>query len=99
MSALQHIPASRQSEHDALVRLLMGYADPADADAPAIAEWIARSAMEPEHLWRAMGVSSRAELRALFERHFPALAAENTRDMRWKKFLYKRLCGWSGFEG
>lgn len=28
---------------------------------------------------------------------FPTLYEANTKDMRWKKFLYKRLCGWSGF--
>ena len=28
---------------------------------------------------------------------FPALEAANDKDMRWKKFLYKRMCGWSGF--
>jgi nitrogen fixation protein NifQ len=25
-------------------------------------------------------------------RWFPALAARNDRDMKWKKFLYKQLC-------
>jgi nitrogen fixation protein NifQ len=46
-----------------------------------------------------MRLSDRAELRTLLEQHFPELAAGNTKDMRWKKYLYKRLCGWPGFEG
>ena len=74
-------------------------AAPNDPAAPAVAERIARASLEPGHLWRAMGLTDRADLRALFETHFPALAAGNDRDMRWKKYLYKRLCGWPGFHG
>ena len=32
------------------------------------------------------------ELSELFARNFPRLAALNSRDMKWKKFLYKQLC-------
>ena len=74
-------------------------AAPNDPEAPAVAERIATAALEPGHLWRAMGLTDRADLRELFETHFPALAAGNDRDMRWKKYLYKRLCGWPGFHG
>ncbi len=44
-------------------------------------------------------LQDRSELRVLLQTHFPELAAGNTRDMRWKKYLYKRLCGWPGFQG
>jgi nitrogen fixation protein NifQ len=46
-----------------------------------------------------MGLVNRSELRTLLFTHFPTLAAGNTKDMRWKKYLYKRLCGWPGFDG
>lgn len=79
--------------------MLMEYADPADAEALAAADVIARGSLLDGHLWRAMQLESRGELRAMMETHFPELAAGNTRDMRWKKYLYKRLCGWPGFHG
>lgn len=44
------------------------------------------------HMWRDMGLASRAELRALLAAASPRVAARNTRDMRWKKFLYRELC-------
>lgn len=75
----------------------MSHAAEKDAISRARAEWIARSALEPGHLWRSMGVASRDELRQIMFDTFPSLAAANDRDMRWKRFLYKRLCGWSGF--
>jgi nitrogen fixation protein NifQ len=93
------IPRERQAEYSALVRLLMEHAAPDDDLAPGVADRISRAAMRPGHLWRAMELQDRGELRALFERHFPTLAAGNTKDMRWKKYLYKLMCGWPGFEG
>ena len=30
-------------------------------------------------------------------RHFPVLHAGNTKNMRWKKFFYHRLCELEGF--
>jgi len=97
MDDTQGIPEDRADEFRQLVDLLMEHASPDDAAAPSVAEWVARSALAPGHLWRAMGLESREEVRALMREHFPALEAANDRDMRWKMFLYKRICGWSGF--
>ncbi len=97
MSGASDIPADRRAEYEAIQALLMGYAAPDDAEATPLAEWIARGALGERHLYVDMGLSARAELRALLEAHFPAFAAENTEDMRWKKFIYRRLCGWEGF--
>lgn len=93
------IPENRQAEYEGLVKLMLEHADPADADASIVADAVARGALQDGHLWRSMRLQDRAELRALLEAHFPQLAAGNTKDMRWKKYLYKRLCGWPGFEG
>lgn len=87
----------RDEERRQLVALLMDSAEVDDEETRRTAEWIARSALEPGHLWRAMGVESRDEVRRIMRERFPSLEAANDRDMRWKKFLYKRLCGWSGF--
>lgn len=93
------IPAERQAEYTALVSLLMESAASDDAEAQRVAEWVAGAALQPGHLWRSMGVADRSELRCILETHFAELAAGNTKDMRWKKYFYKRLCGWPGFHG
>jgi nitrogen fixation protein NifQ len=53
---------------------------------------VARRAMQPEHLWEDLGLRSRAELSRLLMRHFEPLARDNTRNMRWKRFFYRKLC-------
>ncbi len=62
-----------------------------------LARIIARRALEPGHLWQALGLFDRAELRRLLETHFPALALRNTGNMRWKKFFYRELCATQGY--
>lgn len=97
MSEPPHIPAEKLAEYEALIALLVADASPDDPHVESAARAIARAALEPGHLWRSMGLASRDELRAIFAEHFPELYAANDKDMRWKKFLYKRLCGWEGF--
>ncbi len=81
--------------------LLVGYL-PAGADGrtPPPALWLAHilaaRTAHPGHLWRAMGLFARTELTAAISRHLPALMSDNTRGMRWKRFLYKKLCEQSG---
>lgn len=93
------IPDSRRSEYDGLVGLLLDFSIPGDEQAVEIADRVARGCLIDGHLWCAMQLGSRAELRELLENHFPELSGGNTKDMRWKKYLYKRLCGWPDFEG
>ncbi|TWA98927.1 nitrogen fixation protein NifQ [Bradyrhizobium stylosanthis] len=57
-----------------------------------LAAMIARRAMEPNHLWEDLGLRERPELSRLLARHFAPLAAQNTNNMRWKRFFYRRLC-------
>nr|WP_284272718.1 nitrogen fixation protein NifQ [Bradyrhizobium iriomotense] len=57
-----------------------------------LAAMIARRAMEPNHLWEDLGLRARPELSRLLARHFAPLAAQNTKNMRWKRFFYRRLC-------
>jgi len=45
-----------------------------------------------------MGLIARPEPTAAIRHHLPALAAANARGMRWKRFLYKKLCGLGGGE-
>ncbi|WP_439396900.1 nitrogen fixation protein NifQ [Bradyrhizobium sp. PMVTL-01] len=57
-----------------------------------LAAMIARRAIEPDHLWEALGLRNRGELSLLLSRHFAPLAARNVNNMRWKRFLYRMLC-------
>lgn len=61
-----------------------------------IARLIARRSLVAAHLWVAMGFESRPQLTATIARHFPALAAANDKNMRWKKFFYRELCAREG---
>lgn len=62
-----------------------------------LAVLIARRCQRPNHLWQDLGLRNRRELSWLMERHFPALAQKNSRDMKWKKFLYRVICRDEGF--
>jgi nitrogen fixation protein NifQ len=59
-------------------------------------EWlisiIVAACLGSDHLWQDLGLWSRSELSALLNHNFPELAVRNSKDMKWKKFLYKQLC-------
>lgn len=59
-------------------------------------EWmaaiVARSCQRPNHLWQDLGLRHRGDLSQLLNKHFPGLAVQNVRDMKWKKFFYRQLC-------
>jgi nitrogen fixation protein NifQ len=58
---------------------------------------LARRCMSPNHLWQDLGLSSRDDLNRLMRERFPALAARNAQNMKWKKFFYRCLCEMEGF--
>jgi nitrogen fixation protein NifQ len=70
---------------------------PAPPLAPLLARLVARRAMRADHLWQDLGLADRSELNRMLARHFPALHAGNTGNMRWKKYFYRRLCEAEGF--
>jgi len=45
-----------------------------------------------DHLWQDLGLANRKELSLLMDTAFPTLAALNTGDMKWKKFIYRHYC-------
>jgi nitrogen fixation protein NifQ len=57
-----------------------------------LAHALSQASLGDDHLWQDLHLPSRRELSALMREWFPALAARNDRDMKWKKFLYKQLC-------
>ncbi len=62
-----------------------------------LAAMIARRCKCPHHLWQDLGLRDRGELSRLMKRHFSRLAEKNQHDMKWKKFLYRMVCGSEGF--
>jgi nitrogen fixation protein NifQ len=84
--------ASRQAEREDLLTLLEEHCAGRDESEHWVAEIVAAACMGRDHLWQDLGLWSRVDLSRLMTQNFPALAARNTRDMKWKKFLYKQLC-------
>jgi nitrogen fixation protein NifQ len=86
-------------EYDGIVGLLLVHATPGidPREAEVVARALAAGCLGERHLWRDLQLPSRAVLRGLFETYFEPLAADNIMDMRWKKFVYRKLCRWGGF--
>jgi nitrogen fixation protein NifQ len=86
----------RSIEWDDLLGLLMQYRAGDDPSQDWLALIVATACMGGDHLWQDLGLWQRADLTQLMSRNFPGLTALNTRDMKWKKFLYKQLCDRAG---
>ena len=61
-----------------------------------IANIVATACAGRDHLWQDLGLANREELSRLMWVNFPALARDNTGDMKWKKFLYRQVCSREG---
>lgn len=82
----------REDEIEDLGGLLLEGAVQDEEVVSLLAAVVAAGCLASGHLWRALGLSSRQELRELLSFAFPVLVAENTADMRWKRFFYRQLC-------
>ena len=51
-----------------------------------------------DHLWQDLGLAHRGELSSLMRLAFPSLAALNSGDMKWKKFIYRQYCSRDGLD-
>ncbi len=96
MLAVPVAEAARHDERDELLTLLREHCAGTDDSGRWMAEIVTTACMSGDHLWQDLGLWSRADLSRLMTQNFPALAARNTRDMKWKKFLYKQLCDREG---
>ena len=83
---------SRMLEKEDLVNLLRQYSKPDTLEVEWIIAIIVAGCLGSDHLWQDLGLWTRSQLSAMLHYNFPALAAKNTQDMKWKKFLYKQLC-------
>lgn len=61
-----------------------------------MADIVATACAGRDHLWQDLGLINRNELSQLMVLNFPELAAANSGDMKWKKFLYRQFCAREG---
>lgn len=88
---------SRMLEREDLLDFVLGYAAAGEVEERRwMAELLVAGCLGEDHLWQDLGLWSRADLSALIAHNFPMLAALNFKDMKWKKFLYKKLCETEG---
>jgi len=83
---------ARMLEKEDLTQLLQYFRNDAKQETEWIISLIVSACLGSDHLWQDLGLWNRSELSALLSYNFPALAERNTKDMKWKKFLYKQLC-------
>lgn len=81
-----------QEEIADVAALLAEFASELEPPPTDLVARMAMASMGPNHLWEDLGLSSREELNALMQKHFPRLKAMNSGNMRWKKFIYRLLC-------
>lgn len=89
-------PAIVIPEWEDLYKLLADECDPTRPSAAWMASIVATACAGSDHLWQDLGLSSRDQLSALMRINFPGLAAANSGDMKWKKFLYRQVCSREG---
>ncbi len=82
----------RMLERQDLINLLKHYSRPEVIESDWIIGLLVAGCLGDDHLWHDLGLWSRSQLTALLNYNFPELAAKNSHDMKWKKFLYKQLC-------
>ena len=82
----------RMLEKEDMVNLLSQFSKPESFENEWVIAILVAACLGSDHLWQDLGLWSRAQLSALLHYNFPALAAKNDKDMKWKKFLYKQLC-------
>lgn len=83
---------SRMLEKQDLENYLARYAALPKPERDWIIGVIVAACLGSDHLWQDLGLFNRSELSALLNHNFPAMAAKNLKDMKWKKFIYKQLC-------
>lgn len=95
-ASLQPLAEARCAEFNELRELMLAHRAGECRSEAWMADIVAAACMGSDHLWQDLGLWNRRELSALLQANFPSLAARNTGDMKWKKFLYKQLCESAG---
>ncbi len=93
---LQHGGAEDIDELTDLIDLLLHYRAGQRESETWLAHIVAWGCAGRHHLWQDLGLANRGELSMLLTTAFPALAALNTGEMKWKKFIYRHYCSKEG---
>lgn len=93
---LQNGPGQDIDELADLLQLLLEYRAGLRDSEVWLAHIVAYSCCGRNHLWQDLGLAHRVELSTLMTAAFPSLAALNTGDMKWKKFIYRHYCSRDG---
>lgn len=93
---LQDGPGEDIVELEDLLHLLLEYRAGVHESEVWLAHIVAYSCCGRNHLWQDLGLAHRGELSTLMTVAFPALAALNVGDMKWKKFIYRHYCSREG---
>ena len=96
LPALTDGPGEDIVELEDLRLLLLEYRAGEHRSEAWLAHIVAYSCCGRNHLWQDLGLAHRAELSQLMALAFPALAALNSADMKWKKFIYRHYCAREG---
>jgi len=86
------VAAPPPDEFEELLELLLEFRREPSEILTWLSQAIADAAMRDNHLWQDLGLPNRPLLSQLMATCFPALAALNVGDMKWKKFFYRQLC-------
>lgn len=84
--------AAEWDEYDDLVALLHAHRAEDSEALTWLCHAIGTASLRNNHLWQDLGLPNRRVLSQLMTENFPALAARNVGDMKWKKFFYRQLC-------
>jgi len=79
-----------------IIALLLSYRAGQQPSEVWLARIVAWGCAGRHHLWHDLGLANRGELSLLLTTAFPLLAALNTTDMKWKKFIYRHYCSQEG---
>jgi len=93
---LQNGPGEEIAELQDLVHLLLEFRAGVSEAEIWLAHIVAYGCCGRNHLWQDLGLANRGELSSLMTVAFPALAALNQNDMKWKKFIYRHYCAREG---
>jgi nitrogen fixation protein NifQ len=93
---LEDGPGEAIVELEDLQNMLLEYRAGLHASEAWLAQIVAYGCSGRDHLWQDLGLANRGELSLLMTTAFPALAALNTGDMKWKKSLYRHYCSREG---
>ncbi|MDD2886119.1 MAG: nitrogen fixation protein NifQ [Dechloromonas sp.] len=89
-------PAVDLPEFEELQRLLLDHRAGKHDSELWVADILTTACVGMDHLWQDLGFTGRDELSRLMQVNFPTLAAANSGDMKWKKFLYRQFCSREG---